>query len=204
MKTAIVADSTAYLPEELLEKYNIYTIPLNIILGEESYREGIDISTDEFFERMRNMDDLPRTSQPSIGDYILLLESLRKEEYTDVISFHLSAGISGTYQNALAAGKSVEGINLYAVDTEIACYVQGFMALYAAQHKDDMPIEKILENIEQMKTKEYTDAFFVVDTLNNLHKGGRLTNAQAVIGSMLKVKPILRFDDGKIIPYEKN
>lgn len=203
MKIAIVVDSTSYLPEELLERYNIYTIPLNTILGENSYREGIDISTDEFFEQMKNMEELPRTSQPSIGDYILLLEALRKDGYTDVISFHLSSGISGTYQSAVSAGESVEGINLHVIDTEIACYVQGFMALYAAQNKDEKSLDEIIETVEEMKKKEHTDAYFVVDTLNNLHKGGRLTNAQALIGSMLKVKPILKFDSGKIVPYEK-
>lgn len=203
MNIAIVVDSTSYLPEDLLKKNNIYTIPLNIILGEESYREGIDLTTDEFFTRMREMDELPRTSQPSIGDYILLLESLRRDGYTDVISFHLSAGISGTYQSAISAGDSVEGINLHAVDTEIACYVQGFMALYAAQNKDKMSIDELLDTVNEMKRQKHTDAYFVVDTLNNLHKGGRLSNAQALIGSMLKVKPVLKFEDGKIVPYEK-
>lgn len=203
MKIAIVVDSTAYLPEALLKKNDIYTIPLNIVFGESSYREGIDISTEEFFKRMNESDSLPGTSQPSIGDYILLLESLRREGYTDVISFHLSAGISGTYQSAVSAGESVEGINLHVIDTEIACYVQGFMALYAAQNKDKKPLEDILTHVNEMKKKEHTDAFFIVDTLNNLQKGGRLTNAQALIGSMLKVKPVLTFEDGKIVPYEK-
>ncbi len=96
------------------------------------------------------MDELPTTSQPSIGDYILLLESLRSEGFTDVISVHLSGAISGTYQNAMAAGQSVEGIEVHAVDSEVACYVQGFMALYAAQIRN---------------------AYFVVDTLSNLQKG---------------------------------
>lgn len=203
MKIAVVADSTAYLPEELLKKNDIYTIPLNVVFDGESFKEGQDISTDEFFERMRNSEELPRTSQPSIGDYILLLESLHREGYTDVISVHLSAEISGTCQNALSAGESVEGINLHVVDSEISCMVQGYLALYAAQNKEDMPIDDLLQNLGAMKQKENMNAYFIVGTLNNLQKGGRLSNSQALIGSLLKVKPVLEFQDGKIVPYEK-
>ena len=203
MKTAIITDTTAYLPDELLEKYDIYTIPLSVVMGDETYRENVDITTDEFFEKMAAMDTLPTTSQPSIGDYILLLESLYRDGYTDAISFHLSAKISGTYQSAVSAGESVEGINVHVIDSEVAAYVQGFLALYAAQNKDKMPLEEVLENVEEMKKKENTNAYFIVDTLTNLQKGGRLSNAQALVGSLLKVKPILDFKDGMIVPYEK-
>lgn len=203
MKTAVITDSTAYLPDELLEKYEIFTIPLSVVMGDETYRENVDITTDEFFEKMAAMDDLPTTSQPSIGDYILLLESLYRDGYTDVISFHLSAKISGTYQSAVSAGESVEGINVHVIDSEVAAYVQGFLALYAAQNKDKLSLEEIVENVEEMKKKENTNAYFIVDTLTNLHKGGRLSNAQALVGSLLKVKPILDFKDGMIVPYEK-
>lgn len=203
MRTAIITDSTAYLPDELLEKYDIYTIPLNVVMGDETYRENVDITTDEFFEKMAAMETLPTTSQPSIGDYILLLESLYRDGYTDVISFHLSAKISGTYQSAVSAGESVEGINVHVVDSEVAAYVQGFLALYAAQNKDQMSLEELLKNVEEMKKKGNTNAYFIVDTLTNLQKGGRLSNAQALVGSLLKVKPILDFKDGRIVPYEK-
>ncbi len=203
MKTAVITDSTAYLPDELLEKYEIFTIPLSVVMGDETYRENVDITTDEFFEKMAAMDDLPTTSQPSIGDYILLLESLYRDGYTDVISFHLSAKISGTYQSAVSAGESVEGINVHVIDSEVAAYVQGFLALYAAQNKDKLSLEEIVENVEEMKKKENTNAYFIVDTLTNLQKGGRLSNAQALVGSLLKVKPILDFKDGMIVPYEK-
>ncbi|WP_462419934.1 DegV family protein [Salinicoccus sp. Marseille-QA3877] len=203
MKTAVITDSTAYLPDELLEKYEIFTIPLSVVMGDETYRENVDITTDEFFEKMAAMDTLPTTSQPSIGDYILLLESLYRDGYTDVISFHLSAKISGTYQSAVSAGENVEGINVHVIDSEVAAYVQGFLALYAAQNKDKLSLEEIVENVEEMKKKENTNAYFIVDTLTNLQKGGRLSNAQALVGSLLKVKPILDFKDGMIVPYEK-
>ncbi|KKK34484.1 DegV domain-containing protein [Salinicoccus sediminis] len=203
MKIAVVVDSTSYLPDALKEKYDIRTIPLSVVIGDESYKEDEEITPDEFYDRIRNMEELPRTSQPSIGDYILLLETLRREGYTDVVSVHLSSKISGTYQNAIAAGQSVQGIEVHAVDSEVACYVQGFLALYAAQHKDGMELEPLLLELEEMKRKKNTNAYFIVDTLTNLQKGGRLTNAQAMIGSLLKVKPILEFQEAQIVPYEK-
>ncbi|TVT26766.1 DegV family protein [Salinicoccus cyprini] len=203
MKIAVVVDSTSYLPGRLKEKYDIRTIPLNVIIGEQSYKEDEDIDNDTFFDRMREMEELPRTSQPSIGDYILLLESLREEGYTDAISVHLSSQISGTYQSAMTAGQSVEGIEVHAIDSEIACYVQGFLALYAAQNKDRMPLDDLLGQLEEMKRRKNTNAYFIVDTLSNLQKGGRLTNAQALIGSLLKVKPILEFESARIVPFEK-
>lgn len=203
MKIAIVADSTAYLPDELKDRYDIRTIPLSVVFEDKSYKEDEEIEPNEFYDKIRDIDELPRTSQPSIGDYILLLESLKSEGYTDVISVHLSSQISGTCQNAISAGQSVEGINLHVLDSEIACYIQGFLALYAAQNKDHMQLEELIDTLEQMKQKKNTNAYFIVDTLTNLQKGGRLSNAQAMLGSMLKVKPVLEFQDAKIVPYEK-
>src|SRR5699024_1864797 len=93
MKIAVVVDPTSYLPDALKEKYDIRTIPLSVVIGDESYKEDEEITPDEFYDRIRDMEELPRTSQPSIGDYILLLETLRREGYTDVVSVHLSGKI---------------------------------------------------------------------------------------------------------------
>ncbi len=203
MKIAIVTDSTAYIPEALLRKYDIHTIPLSVVMGDKTYRENVDITPEAFFRKMAEMETLPSTSQPSIGDYILLLESLYRDGYTDVLSFHLSAELSGTYQNAVAAGRSVEGINVHVIDSRIACLIQGFMPLYAAQNKDKMPLEDLIADVEEMKKRENMNAYLLVDTLTNLQKGGRLSNAQALVGSLLKMKPILTFQDGKVVPHEK-
>lgn len=94
MKVAIVVDSTSYLPANVLKKYNIFTIPLNVIIDGDIYKED-EIENSWYYQQMTQADELPTTSQPSIGDYIVLLESLHGEGYTDVISFHLSQHISG-------------------------------------------------------------------------------------------------------------
>lgn len=203
MKIAVITDSTAYLDDAYLEKYQIKTIALNVIFKDETYRELIDLNTDNFYKRMKDEEELPSTSQPAIGDYVKLVESLKKEGYTDVIAVHLSSGISGTFESAHTVDSMVEGITVHPFDSEISCTIQGFYALKASQliQSGENSVETILEQLEAMK--KTTNAYFLVDDLKNLKKGGRLTRAQALVGTMLQVKPILHFVDTKIVPYEK-
>ncbi|WP_456273241.1 DegV family protein [Bacillus sp. AK031] len=201
MKTAIVTDSTAYIPQELRDRYNIHMIPLSVILGGETYREEIDISASGFYEEVRNEDKLPTTSQPSLGSFVELYEKLAKD-YDAVISIHLSSGISGTYQGAIQAGDMVEGIKVYPFDSEISCMVQGFYPIYAAQlASEGTAPETIIEKLNEMKTTVH--AYFMVDDLAHLQRGGRLSAAQAIIGSLLQVKPLLHFEEKVIVPFEK-
>lgn len=200
MKTAIVTDSTAYIPKDVREKYNIHMIPLTVILGSEVYEEEKELTASEFYEEIKT-EELPTTSQPSIGKFVELFEKL-SENYDEVISIHLSSGISGTYQGAISAGDMVEGINVFAFDTEVSCMVQGFYAIEAAKlvraGKTAAEIMPILDEL-----KETSHAYFMVDDLSNLQRGGRLSSAQAIIGSLLQVKPLLHFKDKLIVPFEK-
>ncbi|MCM3567400.1 DegV family protein [Neobacillus mesonae] len=200
MKTAIVTDSTAYIPIKMLEKWNIYMIPLNVIFGNEVYQEEIDITWNQFYEEVKTK-DLPTTSQPPIGQFVELFENLAKE-YDAVISIHLSSGISGTYQGAVTAGKMVEDIKVYAFDSEISCMVQGFYALEAAEwaQRGENP-EAIIARLEELKKS--ARAYFMVDDLSHLQRGGRLSGAAAFIGSLLQVKPLLHFENKVIVPFEK-
>ncbi|WP_339147869.1 MULTISPECIES: DegV family protein [unclassified Sutcliffiella] len=201
MKTAIVTDSTAYIPAEIRAKHDIHMIPLNVIFGNESYQEEVDIKVDQFYEEVKNSRDLPSTSQPAIGEFVALYEKLAKE-YDAVVSIHLSSGISGTYQGAAAAGDMVEGIQVYAYDSEISCMVQGLYVLEAAEMAaEGKDPEQIIERMDVMK--ESIRAYFMVDDLSHLQRGGRLSSAQAIVGSLLQVKPLLHFVDTKIVPFEK-
>lgn len=201
MSIAVITDSTAYLPERIAEQYHIYNVSLNVLFEGIAYKEIEELSTRDFYERMRSTEVLPTTSQPTIGDYVTLLEQLKSEGVTDVIAIHLSSGISGTYQSAVATGDMVEGINVHAIDSEISCLPQGFLAIRAAEMASSHTVAEIITEMNAMK--EDMIAYFLVDDLKNLQKGGRLTGAQAFIGSMLQVKPILKFVDTKIVPYEK-
>ncbi len=200
MKTAVVTDSTAYIPKELREKLNIHMIPLSVIFGNESLREEIDLTAEEFYEKVKKS-ELPTTSQPPIGQFIELFERLAKD-YDAVISIHLSSGISGTYQGAVSAGSMVEGIQVYPFDSETACMVQGFYALEASKlASEGKSPDEIITRLNEMKKS--MRAYFMVDDLSHLQRGGRLSNAQAFIGSLLQVKPLLHFVDTKIEPREK-
>jgi DegV family protein with EDD domain len=200
MKIAVVTDSTAYIPKELREKWNIHMIPLSVIFDNETYREDIDISAEAFYEEVKHR-DLPTTSMPPIGEFVELFEKLAKE-YDEVISIHLSSGISGTFQGAVTAGGMVEGIKVFGFDSEVSAMPQGFYALEAAKIAEQgRSGEEIIARLNEMKKS--SKAYFMVDDLSHLQRGGRLSSAQALIGSLLQVKPLLHFEDKKIVPFEK-
>lgn len=202
VKIAIVTDSTAYLPKDVRERLGIRMIPLSVIFGDETYREEIDMTADEFFVKIKQNPKLPTTSQPSVGEFVDLFTAIREEGYDAVISIHLSSGISGTYQGAVTAGTMVEGLRVYAYDSEISCMAQGFYAIEAAEmaKAGKMP-EEILARLDEMKRT--LRAYFMVDDLSHLQRGGRLTGAQAFIGGLLQIKPLLRFENKVIVPFEK-
>lgn len=200
MKTAVVTDSTAYIPKEMRDKLNIHMIPLTVIFGNETYKEEIEIQADDFYEEVKTK-ELPTTSQPSTGEFLTLFGELAKD-YDAVISVHLSSGISGTYQGAVTAGEMVEGINVYPFDSEISCMVQGFYAIEAAEMaRDGKGPEEIMARLNEMKKS--IRAYFMADDLSHLQRGGRLSSAQAIIGSLLQVKPVLHFENKVIVPFEK-
>ncbi|OZM56515.1 fatty acid-binding protein DegV [Lottiidibacillus patelloidae] len=201
MTIAIVTDSTAYLPKEVREEHNIYMVPLNVIFGSESYQEELELTTDQFYEEIKKRDQLPKTSQPAIGNLLEMYEKLA-EDYDEVISIHLSSGISGTFQSAVSAGNMVDGIKVHAFDTEISAMAQGFYVLEAAKMaKQGKTVSEIITRLEEIK--ESMKVYFMADDLSHLHRGGRLNAAQLLVGSMLKIKPLLSFVDKKIVPFEK-
>jgi DegV family protein with EDD domain len=200
-KIAIVTDSTAYIPKEIREELGITMVPLNVVFGNETYKEEVEITATDFYEMMKSAENLPTTSQPAIGEFAMEFERLAKD-YDQVISIHLSSQISGTYQSAVAAGSMVEGIEVIPFDSEISCMPQGFYVLEAAKlAKEGKTSNEIIERLNDMKGN--VRAYFMADDLSHLHRGGRLNGAQLVVGSLLQIKPVLHFEAGKIVPFEK-
>lgn len=198
MKTAIVTDSTAYIPPQQAKEKGIHVIPLQITFGAQSYAET-ELDAVEFYGKAR--EQLPKTSQPPIGEFITLYEKL-SEQYDEVVAVHLSSGISGTLAGSAQAGELVEGMDVHVFDSEIACAVQGFYALKAADLAEQgMDAQGILAELAEMK--QSLRAYFMVEDLRHLQRGGRLSGAQALVGSMLQIKPLLHFQDKLIVPYEK-
>ena len=204
MKTAVVTDSTANLNQETIDKYGIKVVPIPYIIDGTEYQDGVDLTRPEFYEKMRNAKDFPTTSQPPVGEMINLYNQLADEGYDAVISIHIAGTISGLMTTLNNLKGQLDNIKLYPIDSSITEVPMGWMvklaARMAAQNED---AEKIVAAVEQLK-KQY-DAVFVVDDLKNLAHGGRLSNASAFIGTVLKIKPLLHFDkeSDKIVAFEK-
>ena len=197
-KIAIVSDSSASLTEEMLKEYNIYTSYLMIIFGDTSYQEFKEITPDKFVELSNAQTELPTTSQPAPGATIELYESILKDGYDEIIHLTISSGLSGSYQSAVNAAAIVDADKIHVFDSKTVAFSQGGLAIKAAKLVNagkDVP-----EIISELKSvQETTHVSATVKTLDNLKKGGRLSNASAVIGSMLQVKPIIAMSpEGKL------
>ncbi|WP_079527231.1 DegV family protein [Halobacillus hunanensis] len=201
MKTAVLTDSTAYIPKKVRQSNRIHMVPLNVIFGQESYQEEVDITADDFYDMVKEHEELPKTSQPATGLMAERLEELARD-FDAVVAIHLSSGISGTYQGMVAASEMVDDLDVHVFDSEISCLMQGFYAIEAAElaNNGGTP-QQIIARLEEMKLS--MQAYFMADDLSHLHRGGRLNGAQAFVGSLLQVKPVLHFVDTKIVPFEK-
>lgn len=201
MKIAVVTDSTSYIDESYLHEHKITTIPLNIVFGQASYAELEEISVEEFYEKMRTTDVFPKTSQPAIGQVIETFEKLM-ETHDGIICVNLSSGISGSYQTFCTAAQMVSEDKIKVFDSEGSCALQAWYIYEAVRLRDtDKSLEDIMVYLKQMRTCIH--AYFIVDDLNHLQRGGRLSSAAALIGGLLQVKPILHFENKVIVPFEK-
>ena len=204
MKIAIMNDSTATISSEEAERYNIKVIPIPIILDGKAYKEGTEITPKQFYEKLKTSDSFPSTSQPAIGELMEIYEDLKSEGYDKVISIHLASTISGFINNVASIADKIDGLEVIPYDSKITVRLMGCLVLKAAKMaQDDKSVDEILSTLDQLR--DSIDEYFVVDDLNNLVRGGRLSNAGAIIGTMLKVKPILTFDNDSnyIVPFEK-
>lgn len=134
MKVAVIADSTGYLPQEIIDKYNIPIAPLSVTFDDgHTFTENDQFSIDDFYKKMASSKTIPTTSQPAIGEWLKNYEKLRDEGYTDIIVINLSSGISGSYQSATQAGEMVDGVNVHTFDSRLAAMIEGSFVIYAIQ-----------------------------------------------------------------------
>jgi fatty acid kinase fatty acid binding subunit len=201
---AIVADTTAYLPADLVERHGVQLVSLYVNWEDESEREADLGNYDAFYDRLRTADRLPTTSQPSIGDFLEVYEPLA-DQGQEVVSIHISGGISGTLESArqakeqLAERKGFDRVTV--IDSERACGGLGLMVLAGAKAAQaGASLADVVERVEQ--TRAGLKMWFAVDTLEYLRRGGRIGAASAWLGSALKIKPILTLDK-EITPIER-
>lgn len=200
-RTIIVTDSTSDIPPSMAEAYGIQVVPLTLMFGEESFRDGIDMTPEEFYERLPRSPQLPTTSQPSPVEYMNVYRRIL-EQYPDspILSFHISSGLSGTYQSALLAKSMLEeeGERITVYDSLSASYGFGLLVVHAARlSAEGREPGEILESVERLRRSR--KLYFLVDTLEYLQKGGRIGKASAVLGTLLNIKPILSIDEEGII-----
>lgn len=202
MSIKIVTDSTSDMPQSMAKQYGIEVVPLNIHFGDQVYKDGIDLSTDEFFDKLINGPEFPTTSQPSIGEFIETYEKIA-EPGDDIISIHVSSKLSGTYNSAEQAAKQLEGkINVHLVDTQQVTITVGLAAISAAKSVSDGG--SVNDAISaSLSTASRSNFYALFDTLEFLSKGGRIGKAQSMLGSLLKIRPLLMLEEGLVAPYAK-
>ena len=195
-KIALVTDSTCDLPESVVKKNKITVIPLNVHFGEETFLDGIDLKSDEFFEKLTTSEIHPQTSQPSVGRFVETYNDLLKK-YDSILSIHISSKLSATYNSALQAQKEIGNEKIKVIDS-----MNGTLGLGAIVHHiaDLNQKGESFENLVKEAEKIIPNAIFMglVPTLEYLAKGGRIGKARAFMGSLLKIKPILSAVDGEI------
>ncbi len=200
-KVAIVTDSTAYLPEDLVAAYQINVVPLVVIWGEETLRDNIDITPEAFYERLSTSKTMPSTSQATIQAFADVFERLLSEDY-DILAVVISSGLSGTLDSAIRAKGMFPDANIELVDSKFTSLPLAYMALAAARAAKHgatlVECKKIAETI-----RDHTQVYFAVDTLEFLHRGGRIGGAARFLGTALNLKPILQLVDGKIEALER-
>lgn len=200
-KTAIIVDSTAYIPQELVEKYNLYVIPLSVNWSGETLKDNVDITADVFYTRLDQTEDIPTTSQPSAGEFLEIYTEAAKTA-DSAVAILISNELSGTVASALAAKDMIDDFPIEVVDSQNTSMALGFMALEAARAAEaGKSYTEIAEMVRDMMGR--MSIVFVVDSLKYLHRGGRVGGASRFVGSLLSIKPVLHLENGRVEPLTK-
>ena len=198
----IITDTTSGLPLELARAHDIPVLPQIIIFGEETYRDDTEMDTRMFLQKLRASPTLPKTAAPPPALYNPIFERLLAEGYRTIICLHPSSELSGTVRSALTAAQDFPGADIRVVDTRtIAAPLATVVLLAARWAREGVDADTIIARVQDMLARQRV--YFVVDTLEYLHRGGRIGGAQALLGGLLQVKPILTLRDGRVEPFEQ-
>ncbi len=192
-KIAWITDTTASLSKEFIEQHHIHVIPLHVVINDTFYRETIDITQEDFYERMKNEPGKFQSSQPNVGEIVDLYEKL-KADYDFGIAIHASSTLTGTYQTSVMAAE-MAGFKLFAIDSQTGSYPLSFLVKRGMEL-----VEKgndVSEVVSQLNSlREHTRLFLIPSNLDQLHKSGRVSGGQKILASLFNIKPILSIEDG--------
>ena len=202
MAIRIVTDSVADLPPALAQANDITVIPCYVIIGSETYKDGVEMTSDRFYSRLEGLSRLPTTAQPSVADFQEVYQRLLDQGH-QIVSVHVSSKLSGTLNSASQAKASLgDSVDIEIVDSQLASAPMALAVLSAAQWaRESTDFREVARKVRQSLVRNH--GFVMVDTLEYLQKGGRIGKAQAFLGGMLKVKPILSIRDGEVHPVER-
>ncbi len=200
-KVAVLTDSSAYLPPELVEQNGIHVIPLTIIWGSETFLDGVEMTPDEFLQRLAKDPVHPTTTQPNPEDFTAIYEKLATE-YDAIVVPLISDELSGTINSAETAAAEFDRVPVRVIDTRLTSMALGFAVLAAARAAAQ---GRSLDEVESAARAVASRAkiLFVVDTLEYLHRGGRIGGASRFFGSALNIKPLLHLHEGRVDALEK-
>ena len=199
-KLRIITDSTADLPDDIVQRYNITVVPLKVFFGEEVYLDRVEITSEEFFRR-QTKGEISSTSQPSPAEFVECYTPLVKAG-DEIISIHISSLMSGTVQSANLAKTMLNYPGLEVVDSGMAGVALGILVLNAARASGEGKGREEIKGLISRWISEL-EVYFMVDSLEYLQRGGRIGKAQAFLGTLLSVKPLLTIGGGLVSPYEK-
>jgi DegV family protein with EDD domain len=195
-KVAILTDSSAYLPDDILQSLDIHVVPLTLHWDGESYYDGVDIQAEAFYDRLANSNTIPTTSQVTVSEFDQVFKDLLEKDFA-VLALLISSGISGTVESAMKSLENFPGAPLVVMDSRLVSMALGFMVMAAARAAQE---GANLAECQALAEAVYPKigVYFTVDTLKYLNKGGRINTAKRLLGSALNIKPLLEIRDGKI------
>jgi len=200
MTIRIVTDSTSDIPSEVARKLGISIVPLTVSFGKKVYRDGIDLNAEEFYSKLAQSEELPKTAQPSVGSFIDVYETLAQQD-NEIISIHLSNKLSGTYNAALLAKEAMtKDCRIEVVDSKSVSMGLGLTVIAAAKAvRDGVTFKEAMDIIHRNISRIHLVAF--LQTLEYLEKGGRLGKGKALLGTLLHVKPLIAVREGEVQPF---
>jgi DegV family protein with EDD domain len=200
-RVAVVTDSTAYLPADLVEQYGIYVVPLHLMLGGDTWLDGVEIDPPTFYEKLCATSDFPTTSQPNVATFQDLFSKLAQEAES-IVAILISSDLSGTVDSACGAAANLPDLDIRIIDSRGTSMMLGFGVLEAAKAAAaGEDADAVMARAQEVLDRAHI--YFVVDTLEYLHRGGRIGGASKLLGSALNLKPILELRDGTVQPVTK-
>ena len=201
MTVRIVTDSSADLPADLVQQHGITVLPCYVVVDDQTFKDGVEISADDFYRRLQADGRTPTTAQPTVADFQEVYQDLAGQG-DQALSIHVSRKLSGTLNSAEQAKASMDGAEIELIDSQLASIPLGLAVLDAAiMASEGGSLQEVAERVRQRLHMHH--GLFALDTLEYLQKGGRIGKAQAFMGSVLHVKPILRLRDGEAHPVER-